>query len=91
MDATEITGLAAAALTTLANVPQTVKIIKTRSTKSISAITYALLSTGMALWVVYGVIRNDLPVILANAIAALLCGIVLAIKLWMLHKGEKDE
>ena len=81
MDTTQAIGLAAAVLTTAANIPQTIKVIKTRSTKSLSAATYAMLFTGMALWVIYGIVRDDLPVILDNAVAGSLCGIILFMKL----------
>ena len=92
MDATEIIGLVAAGITTLANIPQTVKIIRTKSTKSISAFTYTMLTTGMAIWVVYGVLKNDLPVIIGNAIATALCGTILFVKLYMkLSKHETEE
>lgn len=92
MDYTEALGLLAAFLTTIANIPQAVKVIRTRSTKSLSAPTYALLFTGLSLWTVYGIIRNDLPVILGNAVAAVLCGTILGIKLWYKYvAGEKDD
>lgn len=92
MDYTELLGLTAAFFTTVANIPQAIKVIRTRSTKSLSAPTYAMLFTGLLLWVVYGVIRNDLPVILGNVIAAALCGIILGIKLYYKYvAGEKEE
>jgi MtN3 and saliva related transmembrane protein len=92
MDATQVLGLVAAAITTLANIPQTIKIIKTKSTKSISAFTYTMLTTGMAIWVVYGVLKNDLPIIIGNAIATALCGTILCVKLYMkLSKQETEE
>jgi MtN3 and saliva related transmembrane protein len=81
MDYIQILGLAAAFFTTAANIPQAIKVIKTSSTKSLSALTYAMLFIGMALWVSYGIIRNDLPIILANSIAGALCGIILVMKL----------
>ena len=84
MDYIQVLGLAAAFFTTIANIPQAIKVIRTGSTKSLAASTYAMLFLGMALWVVYGVIRKDVPIILANAIAGLLCGIILSMKLW--HK-----
>ena len=43
MDLVQILGLLAAFFTTVANVPQAIKVIKTRSTKSLSAATYAML------------------------------------------------
>lgn len=87
MDHIQILGLVSAFLTTVANVPQAVKIIRTKSTKSISAFTYALLFSGLVLWSVYGFLQNDLPLILANIISAVLAGIILTMKL--LAKKEK--
>jgi len=91
MDATEILGLIAAGITTLANIPQAVKVIRTKSTKSISAFTYTMLTVGMAAWVVYGILKNDLPIIIGNAIATALCGTILSVKLYMkLYKEERE-
>ncbi|PHK25795.1 hypothetical protein VF13_42410 [Nostoc linckia z16] len=81
MDLEQALGLAAAVLTTGANIPQTIKVIRTRSTKSLSAATYAMLFFGMVCWVIYGIVRKDIPVILANAVAGSLCGIILFMKL----------
>jgi len=91
MDATEILGLIAAGITTLANIPQAVKILRTKSTKSISAFTYSMLTAGMVAWVVYGILKNDLPIIIGNTIATLLCCTILSVKLYMkLSKQEKE-
>lgn len=87
MDWTQTLGIAAAVLTTAANVPQAIKIIRTRSTESISTLTYILLFTGLVLWLVYGIIRSDLPIILANAVSAALAGIILVLKII----GKKKE
>lgn len=81
MDYIEALGLLAAFFTTVANIPQAIKVIRTRNVKDLSALTYAMLFIGMLLWVGYGIIRNDFPIILANAIAGALCGIILAMKL----------
>ena len=90
MDYTEALGLGAAFLTTVANIPQAIKVIKTKSTKSLSARTYSLLFAGMVLWVVYGILIDDLPVILANCIAGSLCGIILFMKLFLPAKQEDE-
>ena len=87
MDWIKILGIAAAILTTAANVPQAIKIIRTRSTESISTLTYILLFTGLVLWLIYGIIRDDLPIILANSVSALLAGIILVLKII----GKKKE
>jgi MtN3 and saliva related transmembrane protein len=90
MNLIQILGLGAAVLTTAANIPQTIKVIRTGSTKSLSAATYAMLFLGMILWVIYGILREDIPIILANGIAGLLCGIILGMKLWAkyVRRGE---
>ncbi len=90
MNYVEILGLAAAALTTAANIPQAIKMIKTRSTKSISAVTYAMLFTGLVLWLIYGIYIDDLPIILANSISAAISGIILVMKLTA-RKDQKKE
>lgn len=80
MDYIQILGLLAAVLTTGANLPQAYKVIKTRSTKSLSAISFLMLLLGSITWVIYGIYRDDIPVILANSIAGSLHGIILFIK-----------
>ncbi|WP_159800076.1 SemiSWEET family sugar transporter [Flavobacterium sp. MK4S-17] len=91
MDYIQVIGLLAAIFTTGANIPQTIKVIKTRSTKSLSSVTYALLFLGMALWVIYGVIKSDIPIILANAVAGSLCGIILFMKLLALYRKKQQQ
>lgn len=89
MDIVEIIGLSAAFFTTAANVPQTIKVIKTGSTKSLAASTYTMLLAGGILWVIYGIMQDDLPIILANSIAGSLCATILAIKLASLYRSGK--
>ena len=89
MDFTTILGFIAALFTTICNIPQAVKIIRTKETKGVSTLTYLALLTGLILWVVYGILRNDWPVIIANAISATFCAIVLILKLMPKDKLEK--
>jgi len=81
MDTIQILGLAAAVLTTGANFPQAYKVIKTKSTKSLSLVSFLMLFCGSITWVVYGFYRDDIPVILANGIAGCLHGTILFIKI----------
>ncbi len=78
---TEWIGYLAASLTTLSFVPQVWRTWKTRHTKDISLRMYLLLTSGIALWLVYGLRIGAWPIILANAITLLLAGTVLALKL----------
>ncbi|GAB3882906.1 SemiSWEET family sugar transporter [Spirosoma agri] len=81
MKAFEILGLIATVFTTGAYLPQAYKIIKTKSTHSLSTPTYTMIVIGSALWVVYAYDRQDVPVILANGITGLLSAAILFIKL----------
>jgi MtN3 and saliva related transmembrane protein len=72
-----VVGLAAAVCTTAANLPQLKKAWTTGQTDDISLKMLLLLSCGLGLWVVYGVLREDIVIILANGISlALLAGLV---------------
>ncbi|RZJ70617.1 SemiSWEET family sugar transporter [Flavobacterium sp.] len=75
-------GIAAALFITVANVPQVVKIVKSGDVKSISVLTYSALVLGNALWLVYGVLKQDVPILVANAISTLLCTAILLLKLF---------
>jgi MtN3 and saliva related transmembrane protein len=72
-----VIGLAAAACTTAANLPQLKKAWTTGQTDDISLKTLLLFASGLILWVVYGVLQKDIVIILANGISlALLAGLM---------------
>jgi MtN3 and saliva related transmembrane protein len=77
----ELTGYLAATLTTVSFVPQVLKTLRTRDTRAISLGMYALFSLGVALWLVYGLLIDAGPVILANAVTLVLTSTVLWHKL----------
>jgi MtN3 and saliva related transmembrane protein len=76
-----IIGLIAGTLTTIAFLPQVIKAWKTRKTRDISLITFSLLVLGIFLWLVYGALIDDLPLIIFNAIAFILASTVLYFKI----------
>ena len=78
---TELVGLAAAFLTTLSFLPQVLHTIRTRSTHDISLRMYSLFTLGVFLWLIYGLILRDVPIIGANVVTLLLSGTVLVLKL----------
>lgn len=77
----EWAGYVAAAMTTLAFVPQAVKTIRTRDTRSISLGMYVVFTVGIGFWLVYGIALNSMPMILSNIVTFLLSGTILALKL----------
>ncbi len=73
MNAATLIGLLAATLTTAAFVPQVVRSLRTRDTRGISGIMYTVFTTGIALWLGYGLVTDDLPIIVSNMITLPLC------------------
>ncbi len=80
-----ITGSLAAMCSTISFLPQAWKIIKTRDTGSISARMYTLTVTGFALWLAYGILKSEWPLIVPNALCLLFSSFILTMKL--LPKG----
>lgn len=78
---TSTIGFIAAILTTVSFVPQVLKVWRTRSAKDISLGMYSLFTLGIAAWLVYGVLIDSWPVILANLVTLILAGSVLVMKL----------
>lgn len=73
-------GLLAAACTTLSFLPQAIKTIRTKDTRSISLSMYTLFTFGTLLWLLYGIFTNNLPIYLANGITLLFALIILIYK-----------
>lgn len=77
----DLIGAAAATLTTVSFVPQAVKTFRTRDVSGISLGMYSLFATGVALWLVYGLMLGEAPIYVANAITLALALAVLVMKL----------
>jgi MtN3 and saliva related transmembrane protein len=76
-----IIGLLAAICTTFALLPQLIKVWKSRHAHDISLGMYIIYISGIALWLIYGIIINNLPVIAANTVSMLFAGIILLFKI----------
>ncbi len=81
MSPTDWLGLVAGTLTTVAFVPQTVKIWRTRSTHDISLWMFSLFNTGLVLWLVYGFRIGSLPIVVSNSVTLGLALTILFLKL----------
>ena len=73
----EIIGFAAAFLTTIAFVPQVLKVFKTKSVDGLSLTTYLLYVSGLALWFIHGINLESLSMIVGNFISVILTLIIL--------------
>ncbi len=76
MDYTAIIGNIAAALTTISFLPQAIKTIKTKDTGGLSFPMYFMFVTGVSMWLLYGIMNNQMPIILGNLITLILAGII---------------
>ena len=81
MTADTAIGLVAGVLTTLAFVPQVIRVWRTRSARDLSLASFAIFTAGVALWLLYGVAIDALPVIVANAVTLVLAAAILVMKL----------
>jgi MtN3 and saliva related transmembrane protein len=71
--------LAAGALTTVAYLPQVIKIWRSKSSGDLSLLMISFNCTGIFLWLLYGIFLRSLPIILANSVTLVLLCIVLAL------------
>ena len=76
-----IIGLGAGILCMVSFLPQVIKIMRTKQTKDLSLITFSLLSLGVFLWLIYGILIGELPIILSNAVIFVLSLLIAAMKI----------
>jgi len=81
MQTVDFIGFAAAIFCTIAFIPQVIHSWKTRDLGGISLRMYGLFTTGVALWLIYGIALRTWPIILANSVTLVLAGTVLFLKL----------
>jgi MtN3 and saliva related transmembrane protein len=90
MDLVEWVGGLAGTLTTIAFIPQVMKTWRSGSAEDISLFMFLLFSTGVALWLIYGIAIGSVPVIAANAITLTLASSILGLKIrYMLRQRRR--
>lgn len=73
-------GLIAGACTTIAFLPQVIKTWKSRSAKDLSLSMFSIFTIGVGLWLVYGILDQNIPVMAANLITLMLAATLLVFK-----------
>lgn len=81
-----ILGLVAGGITSVAMLPQLIKVLKEKDAQDISLLMIFFLITGLSLWVWYGFMKNELPIILSNSFAVLV-NVALLISYFMYRKN----
>jgi len=74
-------GFFAAFCTTIAFLPQAIKVYKSKSTKDISLYMFLIFTIGVLSWLMYGIVISDLPIILANSVTLILSLFILVYKI----------
>ncbi len=88
MTVTSFIGFAAAILSTLNQFPQAIKVLRTRDTHSISLAMYCIVEVAITLWLVYGILLNDMPLILSNALSLIPITYIFIVKLYNTITGK---
>ena len=79
-----------AALASMASfVPQAWKVIRTRQTKDISVGMYLLTVAAFALWLAFGLLQSQWPLVVSNGVCLALSLFILAMTLF--PKKEKEK
>ena len=81
MPLSDLIGYVAATLTTCSFVPQALHTFRTRDVSGISLGMYSVFTTGVALWLAYGLLLEAWPVVAANAVTLVLALSILVMKL----------
>jgi len=77
----ELLGYLAACLTTLSFAPQAWLVFRTRNVDGISLGMYSAMTSGVVLWLVYGLLIRSWPLVAANVVTLSLAGSILVMKI----------
>lgn len=81
MISASLIGYVAGILTTCAFIPQVIHTLKTKDTSSISLGMYIIFVSGVVLWLLYGILLQEMPLIIANVITLMLASAILTFKI----------
>ncbi len=86
----ETCGFLAATCTTVAFIPQLVRVYRLKSAREVSLPTFLLFSIGVFLWLVYGISAGSRPVIASNTVTLLVSVSILGLKLKYDRNAAKE-
>jgi MtN3 and saliva related transmembrane protein len=82
-----IVGIIAGILTSVSLLPQLVKIIREKKAQNISYLMLIVLLAGLGCWVWYGILRDDLPIMITNSFSFLINSLVIFFTIRYKHRG----
>jgi MtN3 and saliva related transmembrane protein len=89
----ELVGIGAGICTSISLLPQLIKLLRTKKAEDLSLFYLIILMAGLALWIWYGVMRKDTPIIVTNSFSLLLnlVIIILGIKFKRHHSNDQNK
>ncbi len=76
----ELIGISAGILTSLSLLPQLIKIMREKQADELSIVWLLILFTGLGLWTWYGWLKDDLPLLISNAVSMLITFTLMMLK-----------
>ena len=86
-----IVGIAAGILTSVSMLPQLVKMIKEKKPTDISVVMLVTLLSGLGMWVWYGLLKSDLPIIITNCFSLLVNVLILILRQYFKNNGGRKS
>lgn len=87
----EFVGIAAGVCTSISLLPQLIKLRKHKKAEDISLFYLVILFIGLSLWVWYGILREDLPIIVTNGFSLVINGMVIILGVRYKRRQRKAE
>jgi MtN3 and saliva related transmembrane protein len=87
MDSTQIVGIVAGILTASSLLPQVIKTLKEKKAAEVSKGMLITLMSGVALWIYYGILREDMPIIVTNCFSLM---VNIAMMVLRIKYGDKE-
>jgi MtN3 and saliva related transmembrane protein len=78
MEIKTIIGISAGALTAISSIPQIAKLLKDKKAQDVSPIMYFVLLAGNGLWCWYGLLIDELPILITNAFSVV-CDVIMIV------------
>ncbi len=91
MQTSDLLGYTAAFLTTVSFVPQVWRTFRTRDVSGISLRMYSIFTAGIAVWLAYGIVLKEVPMMLANSVSLVLACTVLVMRLRYAPKQKAPD
>ncbi|WP_342218052.1 SemiSWEET family sugar transporter [Spiroplasma endosymbiont of Amphimallon solstitiale] len=89
--AIDIIGYIGAFFISIAFLPQTIKLIKTKNTKGLSLISYSIYQIGLTSFIIYASLIKNIPLLAANAFGTVINIILLTLIIYNLYYNNKDK